>query len=349
MLTSLRRKLGSFSNAQACLSCLALWFAVASAVRGADDTETRTSSDVLVVVGAGGTSEYALTFAEWAENWRRACETAAAGFHVVGLQDLPTDATDEADREALRALLEQLLTTESPDPLWLVLIGHGTFDGRSAKFNLRGRDVSAGDLAQWLAPAQRPLVVVNCSSASGPFVPLLAGANRVIVAATKSGFEVNYSRFGGYFSQALTDHSADLDKDQQVSLLEAYISAAHRVAEFYESEGRLATEHPILDDNGDGKGTPGDWYRGVRAVRASRDNTPLDGLRARQTLLIRSDSELELSPEARARRDELERQLEALRERKTAIDDDDYYSQLEVLLLEIARLRKPVARPVAGP
>ena len=50
---------------------------------------------------------------------------------------------------------------ESLEPLWLVLIGHGTFDGRSAKFNLQGSDLIATDLAEWLKPFRRPLAVVN--------------------------------------------------------------------------------------------------------------------------------------------------------------------------------------------
>ena len=137
-----------------------------------------------------------------------------------------------------------------------MVIGHGTFDGKEAKFNLRGPDLSAADLAEWLKPFRRPVAVINCASASSPFINKLSATNRVIIAATRSGYEQNYARFGEYISSAVADPQADLDKDGQTSLLEAFLMASRRVAEFYNTEGRLATEHALLDDNGDGLGTP---------------------------------------------------------------------------------------------
>ena len=104
-----------------------------------------------------------------------------------------------------------------------MLIGHGTFDGREAKFNLRGPDVTDVELADWLLPFKRPVVVINCASASGPFINRLSGANRVVVTATKSGNEINFARFGQYIAEAIADPRADLDKDGQVSLLEAFL------------------------------------------------------------------------------------------------------------------------------
>ena len=113
---------------------------------------------------------------------------------------------------------------------------------------------------------------------------------------------------------------------------------ARHVAEFYKTEGRLATEHALLDDNGDNLGTPPDWFRGVRATKAAKDGAPLDGLRAHQFHLIRSGDDLKLPPEARARRDSLEVALSRLRESKKQISEDEYYTKLEALLLEMARL-----------
>jgi hypothetical protein len=293
-------------------------------------------TDVLVIVGAGGTDEYAEQFRAWSERWRAATDAAQARWHIVGLEKDAQDA--DADRAAVQARITDLTAEPNSEPLWIVLIGHGTFDGQVARFNLRGRDLTAGDLAIWLGGAERPLVVINCSSASAPFVPALKGDNRIVVAATKSGFEVNYSRFGAFFAEAIADPAADLDKDQQVSVLEAFLAAASRVREFYEGEGRLATEHAILDDNGDGLGIPADWFRGVRATRSARDGAPLDGLRARQTRLVRSADERRLAPEKRARRDQIEAQIEDLRRRKDSLDEEAYYRELERLVVELARL-----------
>ena len=65
-----------------------------------------------------------------------------------------------SDRDRLRRALEAE-GKDGPAPLWLVLIGHGTFDGQEAKFNLRGPDFTATELALWLRPFHRPLAIVD--------------------------------------------------------------------------------------------------------------------------------------------------------------------------------------------
>jgi hypothetical protein len=189
-----------------------------------------------------------------------------------------------------------------------------------------------------LKPCKRPLAVIDCSSASGPFINALSGPDRVIVTATRSGDEVNATRFGGYLAKAIADPAADLDKDGQTSLLEAFLLASRQTQQFYKEAGRLATEHALLDDNGDGLGTPADWFHGVRAFKTAADGKSADGVAAQQLMLVRSQVEQELSPEVRARRDELEKQLSELRARKTDMNEDTYYRQLERILVEIARL-----------
>src|SRR5688500_7048168 len=108
--------------------------------------------EVVVVVGAAGAPEFAPQFDEWAERWRAAADTAAAAFHVIG----KAEAAEPNDRERLQKLLDDLAGNANA-PLWLVFIGHGTFDGHAAKFNLRGTDLSAEDLAGWLVPVKRPI------------------------------------------------------------------------------------------------------------------------------------------------------------------------------------------------
>jgi len=255
---------------------------------------------VVIVVGAAGQPEYGEEFARWADRWELAAEKGGAKCVRVDHRR----ADEESDLEHLKAILAAQ-PKQSVEPLWLVLLGHGTFDGQAAKFNLRGPDVSAADLAAWLAPFERPLVVVNCASASGPFVNRLSGSDRVVLSATKSGYEQNYARFGDYLSTAVADPAADLDKDDETSLLEAFLAASARVAEFYEQDARLATETALIDDNGDGLGTPAAWFRGVWTKRRAQDGASPDGSRARQLHLIRSPAEQTVPPHVRARRDEL--------------------------------------------
>ncbi len=242
-------------------------------------------------------------------------------------------------------MVEQSKAT-SKQPLWIVLIGHGTYDGREAKFNLHGPDVTDQELAEWLTPVKRQVVLINCASASGPFVNRLSGPNRVVVAATKSGFEMNFSRFGQYIAETISDPKADLDKDGQVSLLEAYITASSRVEEYYRTHSQLASEHALLDDNGDRLGTPANWFRGVRATQRAKDGAASDGIRAHQLHLIPSDREKGMPAEMRLRRDELESSFAYLRDQKEKLTEDEYYAKLEKLMVELARLYRELA---AGP
>ena len=288
---------------------------------------------VIVVVGAPGEEDFGKEFTKWSAVWSKASHKAGAKQVVIGFG--PTNTTTD-----LSFFKETLASepTNATAELWLVLIGHGTFDGKEAKFNLRGPDLSATELAEWLKPFRRPIIVINCASSSSPFLNKLSGPNRVIVTATKSGYEENFARYGKYLAETITDLTADLDKDGQTSLLEAFLMASRRVAEFYETEGRLATETALLDDNGDGLGTPADFFRGVRAVKKPAGGGAVDGLRAHQIHLVRSEQELQMPPELRARRDELELSVARLRELKPTLNEDEYYRRLEQLMLELANV-----------
>jgi len=289
---------------------------------------------VILVVGAPGEPEFGSNFVQQVQLWEKTCDRAVARTVRIGL--------GETNASADRDLLKQALAagqTNSIEPLWLVLIGHGTFDGKAARFNLRGPDVSDLELADWLRPIHRPLVVINCASASAPFLKTLSGTNRAIITATRSGSESNFTRFGEHFAKALADPASDLDKDGQVSLLEAFLMASRHVAEFYKTEGRLMTEHALIDDNGDGLGTPADWFRGVRAIKKPNGGASLDGMRANQLQLVLSKDEYALPADVRTRRDALELSVAKLRESKNQMAEADYYHQLETILLELARLQ----------
>ena len=295
--------------------------------------QTNEERTLVLVIGAPGEPEFGDQFSAWAELWKQIAAKGGLGVRVIG-QDQTASPDD-------RTRLLNLLAEEVSRPggeLWVVFIGHGTYDGHTAKFNLRGPDLSAEQLAAALKPCRRPLVVIQCASASGPFLPALSGPGRVIITATRSGYEVNFARFGGYLAHALADPAADLDHDGQVSLLEAFLLAARQTDQFYRDQGRLMTEHALLDDNGDGLGTPPEWFKGARAVKTPEKGKSVDGVRAHQMILARGQSEQELRPEARARRDELEQALSALRLKKAGMNEDEYYSKLEKIMVETARL-----------
>ena len=274
----------------------------------------------------------------WQERSKGVAELWAAEQIVEDFETIGLGAPGEtADHDVLQRRLGEL-TASSPEPLWLVFIGHGTFDGKVARFNLRGPDVSLPELSDWLKPVERPLAIINCASCSGPFLMGLSGPNRIVVTSTRSGHELNFSRFGDYLSTAIADPQADLDKDDQTSLLEAFLMASRHVKEFYDVEGRLATEHALVDDTGDGMGTPPDWFRGVRASKSAKDGATLDGFRAHQFHLVKSDAEQKLSPAVRTQRNELERAIAILRDTKAKLPEDEYYQKLEALLIDLSRL-----------
>lgn len=288
---------------------------------------------LILVVGAAGEPEFGSNFVQQVTAWKQIAAQASAACEIIG--DAPMDSF--MDHQALEKRL-QSEPRDGSQALWLVLIGHGTFDGEAARFNLRGPDVSSAELAGWLKPFTRPLVVINTASASAPFLSDLSGTNRVIVTATRSGEEQSFTHFGGYLADAITDPEGDLDRDDQVSLLEAFLVASSNVEEFYKTDGRLATEHALLDDNGDRKGTPADWFRGVRVMASPTGTAHVDGTRAAQMHLLLSPAEQALAPEIRARRNALELSLEQLRDQKADLDETEYYRQLEGLLLKLARL-----------
>lgn len=296
-------------------------------------TTTTEKPVVIVIVGAPGTSDYGSQFKEWADLWQKACNKGQVKYISIGLS--LTEGTTDYTK------LKETLNIESKQDsasLWLVFIGHGTFDGRTAKFNLRGPDISATELADWLKPFSRPVAVINTSSSSAPFLNKLSAPQRVVITATKSGFEQNFARFGKYLAYSIADLKADLDKDGQTSLLEAFLTASNRVDEFYSAAGRLITEHALIDDNGDGLGTRADWFRGIRPVKQAEDNVSLDGYRAHQFCLIHSDEEMKIDPALRAQRDMLELEVMKLRDSKETLSEDEYFSKLETLLLDIAKI-----------
>ena len=296
--------------------------------------ESSSANEVILIAGAGGTPEFAAEFQRSVSLWQQACTKGQNDLQVIGMGK---EDAENSDFEKLRHTLQET-AKQGPTPLWLVFIGHGTFDSRTAKFNLRGKDVSAVDLHDWLKSIKRPLAIINASSSSAPFINRLSAPDRVIVTATKSGFEQNYSRFHHSFAAAIGDPQSDLDKDGQTSLLETFLFASHEVSEFYNAAGRLVTEHALLDDNGDGLGTRADWFRGIRPVKKARNDAPLDGYRAHQFHLIPSTLERQLPAVLRQQRDQLELEVIRLRDSQTGPPDEAYFSKLEGLLLQIARI-----------
>ncbi|MGV3483317.1 MAG: hypothetical protein ACO1RT_02730 [Planctomycetaceae bacterium] len=330
----------------AMLWMVGLFTASLCAVTAASENSPPTPrTTMVIVVGASGTPEYAEQFAAWADQWTKIGEKAGAQIVRIGTEA----AGDHTDAQRLHDAITAMPQGEaaSNQPHWLILIGHGTFQANVAKFNLHGPDVAAEQLAKWLTPLQHPLVIVNIASASGPFVNALSGERRIVVTATKSGSEQNFARFGAYLPKALADPASDLDHDDEVSLLEAVLKATNETGEFYASEGRIRTEHAILDDNGDRLGTPAEMLgaaifgtpQDAPASSASTAAPPRwDGDVAAKTILVPAADAPQLSAEEVEERTRIEAELLSLRRKKASLPEDDYFAQLEKWMLKLAAI-----------
>jgi len=298
----------------------------------------KSGRSILVVLGAAGEEEFVKAFRESGERLR-----AAFPSDDFSLLD-GTDSARSDEKDHRQQILDWIAKDESKrvdgDPIqerWLVLIGHGTNDRKAAKFNLKGPDISAETIAKAIASVKARWLIMDGSSSSGPFINALSGENRIVITATKSGSEQNYARFGEYFSKSITDPTTDLDHDDCVSILEAFLAASNRVAQFYENEGRLASEQALLDDNGDSRGTPAVFYRGARPVKAPADGLKLDGSLASR-MIASSFGQPDLrNAGQRAKCEAIADQIEVLRSRKKELAEEEYYLELERLFLQYAK------------
>src|SRR5919197_933853 len=218
---------------------------------------------LLIIVGLAGDPEHGKLFHKWGTTLAEASEKVGVSKdRVAYLADRVGEddkrVTGRSTKEEIDKALAQLAKTASADDvIYIVLLGHGSFDGNAAKFNLPGPDMSAADFEPMLKRLPtRNIVFVDTSSSSGPFVQALSGPGRTIITATRNGAEQFTTLFGGYFVEAFTAEGADADKNKRVSMLEAFQYAKGEVARAYEREGLLATEHALLDDNGDKEGSP---------------------------------------------------------------------------------------------
>jgi hypothetical protein len=295
---------------------------------------------LLIVVGLAGDPEHAKTFQKWGANMAEASSRLGVpSERLVYLVDKPSEdsknVTAAATREEIAKALERFAKEAGPDDLVLItLIGHGTFSGGTARFNLPGPDMSAADfngLLQKLPSKQ--IVFVNTASSSGPFVEALSGPGRTIVTATRNGAEQYATLFGGFFVDALTSENADADKNKRVSVLEAFNYAKAEVARAYERQGLLATEHALLDDNGDKEGSQ------APGVAGKDGKVSTDGKVASILAFGAAGAGLPSDPKIRAlyqERLELERQLENLRLLKDSMPAAKYQAELERLATALA-------------
>jgi hypothetical protein len=303
---------------------------------------------LLIVVGLSGDPEHGELFQKWGTALAEAsAKVGVTPDRLVYLADTkePTGRINgRATREEIDKALAAFSKAAAPeDVVYIVLFGHGSFDGQTARFNLPGPDITAAEFNTMIrrVPA-RNVVFVNTSSSSGPFIEALSAQGRAIITATRSGAEQFTTLFGGYFVEAFSSDTADADKNGRISMLEAFQYTKAEVARAYEREGLLATEHAMLDDNGDKNGSQTPAATGADgklaaalSLGSAADAAPLpDDPKLRALYLERRD---------------LERRVESLRLLKDSMPPAKYTSELERLVTDLALKTREIRRLEGDP
>jgi hypothetical protein len=280
------------------------------------------ATQVLVVAGIGGETQYEERFAQWSQTM------AGAAIIATGNKDTVVRLAGEgATREAItRELTRIARSVVAGDQFMLMLVGHGSFDGNEYRLNLPGPDITGAELLALLEkiPAAVPQLIVNGTSTSGAVADKWVRANRVIITATKSGGERNATRFAGYWAEAMTSDAADRDKDGSVTAQEAYDSATRKVADAYKADASLLTEHAKLTGS-----EPG------RFVVA----------RLGAAALFASDPELIA---LRGQQGGIEGRLAELKPLKAGLAREEYHNRIEPVLVELAKLGEKVDARLAA-
>ena len=288
---------------------------------------TQASVYYVTVAGLGGEPDYEQRFTAAAKDLDKVFK-ASTGAHVYTL----TGAL--ATRARLTETMTAIAREARPeDDFVLTLIGHGSFDGVDYKFNLVGPDVTGTELAEMCNKVlARRQLVVNTTSASGGSVAALERQNRGVIAATKTGTEKNATVFARYWVEALQDPTADVDKSESISAMEAFQYADRKTAAFYESQKRLATEHAVFDDTGRGE-----------AVRISVAQGREGALLSSLTVVRIGASQAAMNDPAKrellAKKEQLEQRIDALKYQKAAMEPGEYKKQLTDALLQLATVQ----------
>jgi len=291
----------------------------------------------VIVSGASGGEKYA----EQMNTWRNDLRTVLLNRYqfkpefVKVFVDEAATSGDKGSAENVRKFFAELKKSSSKDDfVFVILLGHGTFDGDVAKFNLVGPDMTAKDWTDMINGIQGRVALVNTTEASFPFLESLTSKGRVVITATDSAAQKYATVFPEYFIKAMKEASTDLDKNGRTSIYEIFAAASAAVKQHYEQRGQLTTERALLDDNGDGKG------------REASAEGP-DGGIARIAYLDSEAVPANATPELAAlikRRQTLEQQAEEHKQLKGVMPDAEWNAQFEKLMLELAQVSAEIRK-----
>jgi hypothetical protein len=259
--------------------------------------------------------------------------------HLIVLASTPEAGEGKSTAIEVKAALAKMTSQVKPlDTLFVLLLGHGSWDGTDAKFNLVGPDLTANEWASLLAPTTGKIIFVNTTPSSSPFMKALAGDKRVIITATDQPAQKFDTVFADAFVQALSAPSADLDKDNRISMWEAFAFASRSVRLSYEQKQLMQPEHAALDDDGDGTGR--------QATGEGKDGT-LASLTFMDNVVASRPADPELQQMVQ-KQEQLVMQLDALKKKKPQMKPDEYQTAWEALIVDLATVSREVRSRLKG-
>lgn len=263
---------------------------------------------ITIIQGLDGNAEYGKQFTAQSE------KLLAAASSVTGKDQVKLLNGDAATRDQVQAHFDSLAKAMKPaDRLTVYLVGHGSYDGFEYKFNIPGPDLTGDDLANMLgAQPAKQQIIVNLGSSSGATQTLLKADNRTVVTATRNGEERLATRFGSYFASALEDSAADINKNEAVSLQEAFDYAGRMVKDYFESQGQLASEHAVMEGG-----------QAAQLVLARMGKRPATGADPELVQLIQQREQLDIS-------------IEQLQLRKAEMAPEQYMNELQQLMIDLS-------------
>jgi hypothetical protein len=297
---------------------------------------------VLIITGASGEARFATAFHSAAMALRASASSrlglpdSLIGYLAEDPTRDPRAMTGRSNREGVTQAIDRIAARAAPgDRVFILLLGHGSWQNSESRFGMPGPDLTAREFATLLDKLSAQTVAfVNASSASGEFIKQLAGPNRIVATATKSGFEGNETLFGAHFVAAYASDGADTDKDGRVSLLEAFSYARREVQREYEQTNRLQTEHAMLDDDGDGVGHADASERGPDGPRA---RAFFIGAGAGVSTAIAANPK---AAELLLTQQRLQAQIDSLRAARQGMTEDDFQRALEPLMVKLAETNR---------
>lgn len=167
-----------------------------------------------------------------------------------------------ATREEIASKAKRLQESVQPhDMTWIFVIGQAYFDGKSVFLNLPKADINHKQFGKLFTMLQGQSTFFISSPASGFYIKPLAKKNRVIVTSAEADAETNGSVFHLALAKAMSEMTpeaeSDIDGDGKSTVLDLYIKTVQNLTDlYYENDPPLIpTEHPLLDDNADGRGS----------------------------------------------------------------------------------------------